>query len=114
MHGICADDVEDISYDTRALSILEHLKNGGHVLGYGHTEKADTIFHNPRMFPSMMPWLFPYGLGGLENELASVVVPRRTQLKHLMNYHDRRFQQDPYFPFIAYVAHVKEWEYTAH
>ena len=26
-------------------------------------------YNNPQLFPQMMPWLFPYGLGGIGNKL---------------------------------------------
>ncbi len=47
----------------------------------------------------MFPWLFPYGLGGIGS------IPNlgdHEHKKHLLMYHDKRFQVDPNFPFVAF------------
>jgi hypothetical protein len=50
----------------------------------------------------MMPWLFPYGLGGIgqaeHNKKLSAIAHKR----HLLMYYDKRFQRDPHFPLIAF------------
>ena len=102
MHGLTADEIHVDSYDTRVADALTYLRNGRHVLGYGHATQPETMFHNSKMYPGMFPWLFPYGYGGFENEQIVRHVPHLTQVRHLMNYHDRRFQEDYYFPFMVY------------
>lgn len=102
VQGICADQVSDLSYDARIALALQHLSSGGRILGYGHASHPESIFHNPRMYPGMFPWLFPYGTGGFENEDIRQPVPLKTHVRHLMNYHDHRFQVDEYFPFMVY------------
>ena len=37
----------------------------GKILAIGHAEIPESIYGNPQLFPSMLPWLFPYGLGGI-------------------------------------------------
>ena len=46
----------------------------------------------------MFPWLFPYGLGGIGCALISDEEHKR----HLLMYHDKRFQVDVKFPFVAF------------
>src|SRR6266536_3045228 len=50
----------------------------------------------------MMPWLFPYGLGGIGNDLQSGRLSDIAHKRHLLMYHDKRFQKDPFFPLIAF------------
>jgi hypothetical protein len=46
----------------------------------------------------MFPWLFPYGLGGI----GSTSLSESAHKKFLLMYHDKRFQTDVYFPFVAF------------
>ena len=50
----------------------------------------------------MMPWLFPYGLGGIGNSKIMGQMSSISQKKYLLMYHDKRFQTDPGFPLIAF------------
>jgi hypothetical protein len=50
----------------------------------------------------MMPWLFPYGLGGIGNSLQNGHISDIAHKRHLLMYYDKRFQKDPYFPLIAF------------
>ncbi|KAL1750008.1 hypothetical protein FB107DRAFT_196951, partial [Schizophyllum commune] len=82
---------------------LEHLQNGRSVLGVGHEEKPEGLFNNPKAYPSMFPWLFPYGLGGIGMHVkGSGSLSPAAHKKHLLLYHDKRFQDDLYFPMIAF------------
>lgn len=46
------------------------------------------------------PWLFPYGIGSLDQQRDHEVKPAR-YYQHLINYFDRRFAQCPEFVFFA-------------
>ncbi len=46
----------------------------------------------------MFPWLFPYGKGGI----GDTAFPDDKHKKLLMMYHDKRFQCDPTFAFVAF------------
>ena len=69
-------------------------------MAYGHANHAKSIFHNPELIPGLFPWLFPYGRGGTNSAIAVTVSPQR-HIRFLLNYHDRRFATDYYFPFIV-------------
>ena len=60
------------------------------------------MFKNAQLFPSMMPWLFPYGLGGIGNSNIIGPMSSLAQKKWLLMYQDKRFQTDPSFPLIAF------------
>ncbi|TRM60859.1 hypothetical protein BD626DRAFT_359004, partial [Schizophyllum amplum] len=82
---------------------LDHLQNGGSVMGVGHEDKPEGIFDNAKAYPSMFPWLFPYRLGGIGMHLnGRGALSSAAQKKHLIMYHDKRFQNDLYFPMIAF------------
>ena len=102
VHGITGENYSTLSKDaTRALA-LQHLIKDQNILFVGHGTKPESMFKNPHLFPSMMPWLFPYGLGGIGNSKIIGPMSSITQKKYLLMYHDKRFQTDPGFPLIAF------------
>jgi Helitron helicase-like domain at N-terminus/PIF1-like helicase len=102
VHGITGETYSTLSKDaTRALA-LQHLIKDQNILFVGHGTKPESMFNNSRLFPSMMPWLFPYGLGGIGNSNIIGPMSSISQKKHLLMYHDKRFQTDPGFPLIAF------------
>lgn len=46
----------------------KHLDEGGKILAIGHSKEPQSIWKNPKLYPQMFPWLFPYGLGGIGHE----------------------------------------------
>ena len=68
----------------------------------GHDSKPELMFKNPQLFPLMMPWLFPYGLGRISNSKIIGQISSISQKKKLLMHHDKRFQTDPGFPLIAF------------
>ena len=86
---------------SRALA-LQHLIKDQNILFVGHGTKPESMFNNCQLFPSMMPWLFPYGLGGIGNPNIMGPMSSILQKKYLLMYHDKRFQTDPGFPLLAF------------
>ncbi|KAF8589331.1 hypothetical protein K439DRAFT_1645156 [Ramaria rubella] len=72
------------------------------MLGVDQASQPASIYDNPQLYPQAFPWLFPYDLGGVENMNGAMKVPEKLHLKHLMLYHDKRFQTDPDFPLVAF------------
>ncbi len=68
------------------------------MLAVGHAAEPQSIYNNTALYPSMFPWLFPYGLGGLGSGRLSEVAHK----KWLLMYHNKRFQNDIGFPFVAF------------
>jgi hypothetical protein len=99
VHGLTGDDLNTMSTYAIKARALQHLNNDGKLLAVGHAEEPESIWDNPRLYPQMFPWLFPYGLGGIGS------VKYLGDLEHkrrLLMYHDKRFQTDPTFPFVAF------------
>jgi hypothetical protein len=81
---------------------LKHLTDNEKIAAVGHHRNPESIYNNPQLFPQMMPWLFPYGLGGTGNKLQKGHISDISHKRHLLIYHDKRFQCDPHFPLVAF------------
>jgi Helitron helicase-like domain at N-terminus len=77
---------------------LKHWNNKGGVLSVSHSAAAQSIYNNPNLYPQMFPWLFPYGLGGIGTTNLSDKLHKHA----LLMYHDKRFQLDLIFLFVAF------------
>src|SRR5262249_48664257 len=99
MHGITGETLENAkSVEELKGLALRHFNTGGKVLAIDGDPNPQSIYHNPSLYPQMFPWLFPYGLGGIGSTHLSDAAHKR----HLLMYHDKRFQLDVLFPFIAF------------
>ena len=67
VHGITGENYSTLSKDAVRALALQHLIKDQNILFVGHDSKPESMFKNPQLFPLMMPWLFPYGLGGIGN-----------------------------------------------
>jgi Helitron helicase-like domain at N-terminus len=68
------------------------------VLTVSHSASSKSIYNNPSLYPQAFPWLFPYGLGGIDTTTLS----DRVHKHHLLMYHDKCFQYDLIFPFVTF------------
>jgi hypothetical protein len=99
LHGLTGQDLNIMTTNAIKIKALHHLNSEGKILAIGHAQDPESIWHNPQLYPQMFPWLFPYGLGGIGS------IARMSDAEHkrrLLMYHDKRFQLDPDFPFIAF------------
>lgn len=67
----------------------------------GHTDPPESLFKNPTLYSSAFPWLFPYGLGSIDNENKKIKISAKLHKGHLLMYHDKRFQLDALFSIFA-------------
>jgi len=102
VHGLTGENYSTLSKDATHALALQHLIKDQNILFVGHGTNPESMFKNSKLFPSMMPWLFPYGLGGIGNSNIIGPMSSITQKKYLLMYHDKRFQTDPGFPLIAF------------
>ncbi|KAL0948831.1 hypothetical protein HGRIS_008956 [Hohenbuehelia grisea] len=98
VHGITGDQFGRMSDLALKAKALQHFNTDKAVLTVGHNAEPESIWNNPHLYLQMFPWLFPYGLGGI----GSTTMQIKTHAKLLLNYHDKRFQTDPTFPFVAF------------
>ncbi|KAF7426379.1 hypothetical protein PC9H_008747 [Pleurotus ostreatus] len=99
MHGLTGTQMEEMSNSALKTLALQYFNQSGKVLGIGQASKFESIWNNPQLYPSMFPWLFPYGLGGIGSVYRMSPTAHK---KWLLMYHDKRFQTDAAFSFIAF------------
>jgi hypothetical protein len=102
VHGLTGESIVGQTTNVLKGMALKHLNSEGKILAIGHGEKPESIYSNPQLYPSMFPWLFPYGLGGIGNAFNDCSISENQHKKHLLMYHDKRFQKDSYFILIAF------------
>lgn len=102
VQGITGDEYSNKQLREIKAIALKHLKSDGKILAIGHENDPQSIYNNPQLFHQMLPWLFPYGLGGIGNKSISGSVSDIAHKRHLLMYYDKRFQKDPHFPLVAF------------
>ena len=99
VHGLTGEHLNIMTTNAVKAKALQHLNSQGKFLAISHNEQPESIWHNPQLYPQMFPWLFPYGLGGVGSVNG---ISDKIHKKWLLMYHDKRFQIDHDFPFIAF------------
>ncbi|KDR72196.1 hypothetical protein GALMADRAFT_74100, partial [Galerina marginata CBS 339.88] len=102
VHALTGEEYSTLSPKAMKAMALRHLQAGGKVLGIGHDGNPLSMYDNPDAYPNMFPWLFPYGYGGLGQHHLKRNLSEVAHKKHLLLYHDKRFQMDVHFPIIAF------------
>ena len=98
IHGLTGVQLETKTIDAQKVLVLQHWTNKGKALAIGRSAQPESIYDNPGLYPQLFPWLFPYGHGGI----GSARLSDKEHKRHLLMYHDKHFQQDPAFPFVAF------------
>jgi hypothetical protein len=72
-------------------------------------------YNNPKLFPGMFPTLFPYGIGGFDDNTREIPVSFQKHVAYLLDLADRRFRYHRSFLFVALniqqhrTAHLHTW-----
>ncbi|KAI0283176.1 hypothetical protein BC826DRAFT_1093846 [Russula brevipes] len=98
VHGLTSDQMTTKSVEALKGIALKHWNNKGGALAISHGAHALSLYNNSGLYPQAFPWLFPYGLGGI----GSTALSEKAHIRHLLMYHDKRFQYDVAFPFVAF------------
>jgi hypothetical protein len=98
VHGLTGELLQTMSPNALKALALRHLNSSGKMLAVGHSDKPQSMWNNPQLYPQMFPWLFPYGVGGI----GASSISHKEHKRHLLMYHDKRFQTDINFPFVAF------------
>ena len=100
---IIADVEGHVNSNELRLAALKHIqKKEGSFLTIPHGPNPENEFGNPLLFPKMYPTLFPYGIGGFEEESRKHKISLKRHVKHLLQLNDKRFQEHHSFSFIAF------------
>ena len=98
VHGLMNEQYETMSVEALKGTALRHWNNGGGALAVSHSAKSKSIYNNLSLYPQAFPWLFPYGLGGI----GTTPLSEKAHKHFLLMYHNKRFQYDATFPFVAF------------
>jgi hypothetical protein len=98
VHGLMGEQLDTKSVTALKGIALRHWNNRGAALAISHDDSPQSIYNNPHLYPQIFPWLFPYGLGGI----GATKLPENLHKRRLLMYHDKRFQRDVCFPFVAF------------
>ena len=102
VHGLDGAELVNMTLEAVVSISIRYFDSGGHALTYGHDIKPAPMNDNVLLYPDMFPWLYPYGLGGFNNDLMKTNLPLSLQIRANLFYADRRFQKDRCFPFIVF------------
>ncbi|KAG6888798.1 hypothetical protein C0992_007459 [Termitomyces sp. T32_za158] len=100
VHGLVGEDIDNRTAEQLKGIAFQHWNTGGKALCVGHSSSPRNSFHDASLYPQMFPWLFPYGLGGIGSATSSLFIKKHK--RNLLMYHDKRFQMDTAFPFVAF------------
>ena len=98
VHGLTGEVCNAMTPNALKALALRYLNSGGKVLAVGHSDRIESLWNNPQLYPQMFPWLFPFGVGGI----GTTHLSHKEHKRHLLMYHDKRFQTDVNFPFVAF------------
>jgi hypothetical protein len=103
IEGDCAFTVHGLTRETMAPNALkaltlQHLNSNDKMLAVGQCDTLQSMWNNIQLYPQMFPWLFSYGLRGI----GASNISDKEHKRHLLMYHDKRFQIDINFPFVAF------------
>jgi hypothetical protein len=102
VHGLTGEEYANATTKTLKAIALKHLDNMGKIIAMGHAKNPESTWRNPKLYPMIFPWLFPYGLGGIGNEIHKGLLSDAAHKKHLLMYHDKRFQRDHEFCLMSF------------
>ena len=85
VHGLTGETLNSMSPNAIKILALRHLNNNGKMLAVGRSDKLESMWNNPQLYPQMFPWLFPYGLGGV----GASNISHKEHKRHLLMYHDK-------------------------
>src|ERR1700722_1288880 len=98
VHGLTGEHLDMKSAHSLKGIALRHLNSGGKILAIGHSSKYESIYNNPNLYPQIFPWLFPYGFSGI----GATSLSDAEHKCHLLMYHDKCFQTNLNFSFVAF------------
>ncbi|CAF1433125.1 unnamed protein product, partial [Adineta steineri] len=67
-----------------------------------HGKHPANEYFNTAFLPGLYPTLFPYGMGGVENERRQVRVTYAKHIRYFLSYHDFRFEMNNSFMFVTF------------
>ena len=89
VHGLTGKEYSTKGLKALKTIALKHITDNELVLAIGHKNEPESIYRNPQLFPQMLPWLFPYELGGIGNTQQKNHISDIAHKQHLLMYYDK-------------------------
>jgi hypothetical protein len=86
VHGLTDEEFSTKTMKTIKATVLQHLTSKGKTLTIGHAETPESIYGNTQLFPSIPPWLFPYGSRGIGQTEHKHNLTSMMHRRHLLMY----------------------------
>ncbi len=100
VHGLSDTGAPVKTWTKLAGQALSHLTNNDPLLILGHTDTPETLFKNPTLYSSAFPWLFPYGMGSIDNDNTQIKLSAKLHKRHLLLYFDKGFNWIDYLHYL--------------
>lgn len=95
-------DMTNVTSADMSAAALRHLRCGKGFVRLPHGDIPSNEYNEPTLFPLMYPSLFPYGVGGFDDETRTAKISMKLHVKHLLSLRDRRFQTHYSFLFTSF------------
>ena len=82
----------------------EKISRAVNTIFVPHDKEPARQFENPDFWVDAFPVLFPFGCGGADDKTRPVKLSLGQWIRHMLNYHDGRFQTDPSFLYVAFTV----------
>ena len=109
--SVVITDVDNVMSSSQlAAAAIRHMKKkGGGYFQIPHDPTPANEFFNADLFPMLYPTLYPYGIGGFEDQNRRVRVSMHRHVKHLFCLDDQHFQRHHSFLFTVFNV-LQRWE----
>jgi hypothetical protein len=98
VHGLVASSENTLTSSQLKAKAVQHWNRGQAALSMGRGIEPVQSFNNPKWWPQMFPWLFPYGCGSI----GMADLSEEAHKRFLLMYYDKRFQADEVFTLAAF------------
>ena len=71
VHGLTGELLQTMSLNVLKVLALCHFNSNRKMLAVGHSNKPQSMWNNPQLYPQMFPWLLPYGIGSIDTSSIS-------------------------------------------
>ena len=88
--------------ELRAAAVRHVKEKGGAYVEVPHGPRPVNEFCNPALFPQIYPCLFPYGIGGFEDDHRMSSLGFQWHVRHVLTLRDPRFREHHSFMFTAF------------
>jgi hypothetical protein len=106
--GIIDTDTISVSEKNRTLISLEKIihtssdQSQSSTILMPHSNKPKNEYTDSTLLPAAFPVLFPYGIGGHEDEFRKQHIPFKRYINHLLHLHDPKFRHHRSFIFVGF------------